>query len=510
VGVIGAVLVGALLAVAIAIASSPHTLFGPVRVVDRTPGLYVDWTVLGFGTLVLVLVLAATASTIAYREAPHRVRARVRSSDRGGRAARAAEAAGLPVSAVTGLRFATASGKGRTSVPVRSAITGAVLAVVVVTATLVFGASLSTLVSHPVLYGWNFDDVLYSTDGFGPVPATLTDRLLAADHDVIAHSGAYFANVEIDRRTVPLIATPSRAAVAPPVLSGHGVDATNEIVVGPQTLRNLHKQIGDHVIVSGEGIGPLTLQIVGTATLPSIGQTLGEHASMSTGAVISIAAVPSAVVNPAPAKYANLFGPNAVFIRLRAGVDQTAAKRRLERVADAANALYRSPEAVQVFGAGGQGGLAVSLLPVERPAEITNYRSMGTTPTVLAASLAAGVVVALALTLLASVRRRRHDLALLKTLGFTRRQLLATIAWQATAVAIVGVVIGVPLGIALGHWLWVLFAHNISAVPHTTVSVTAILAVIAGALALANLAAAVPARQAAHTPTSWLLQADSS
>jgi FtsX-like permease family len=372
----------------------------------------------------------------------------------------------------------------------------------------VFGASLSTLVSHPALYGWNFDDVLYSTDGFGPIPAALTNRLLAADHDVIAQSGGYFANVEIDSLTVPLIVTPSRASVAPPVLSGHGVDSAHDIVLGPQTLRSLHKRIGDHVVLSGGGIGPLTLRIAGTATLPTIGETLGEHASMSTGAVMSIAAVPPAVADPAPPKYANLFGPNAVFIRLRSGINPAAAKRRLERIVKAANALYRSPEAVQVFGQGGQGGLTVSLLPVERPAEITNYSSMGTTPSVLAGSLAAGVVVALALTLFASVRRRRRDLALLKTLGFTRRQLLAAVAWQATTVAIVGVVIGVPLGIALGRWLWVLFARNISAVPHATVSAATIAAVIGGALLLANLAAAFPARQAARTSTSWLLQAD--
>ena len=85
----------------------------------------------------------------------------------------------------------------------------------------------------------------------------------------------------------------------------------------PQTLAALHKRIGDHVVLSGEGIGPVTLRIVGTATLPAIGPTLGEHASMSTGAVMSIADVAPAVRDPGPPKYANLFGPNAIFIRLR-------------------------------------------------------------------------------------------------------------------------------------------------------------------------------------------------
>ena len=52
------------------------------------------------------------------------------------------------------------------------------------------------------------------------------------------------------------------------------------------------------------------------------------------------------------------------------------------------------------------------------------------------------------LTLAASVRRRRRDLGLLKALGFARRQLAAAVAWQATVAAVIGVVIGIPLGVA--------------------------------------------------------------
>ncbi len=53
---------------------------------------------------------------------------------------------------------------------------------------------------------------------------------------------------------------------------------------------------------------------------------------------------------------------------------------------------------------------AGGVVTVLRPAEIVNYRSMGTTPAILGVGLTAGAVVALGLTLLASVRRRR-DLA---------------------------------------------------------------------------------------------------
>jgi ABC-type lipoprotein release transport system permease subunit len=133
---------------------------------------------------------------------------------------------------------------------------------------------------------------------------------------------------------------------------------------------------------------------------------------------------------------------------------------------------------------------------------------MGLTPSLLASGLAAGAVVALGLTLGASVRRRRRDLALLKTLGFTQRQLVAAVAWQASVAAVIGIVIGVPLGIVVGRWLWSLFAREIYAVPQPSVPAVSVVLVALGALVLANVVAAWPGRVAARTPTALLLRAD--
>ena len=58
---------------------------------------------------------------------------------------------------------------------------------------------------------------------------------------------------------------------------------------------------------------------------------------------------------------------------------------------------------------------------------------------------------------------------MLKVIGFTRRQVAAMVAWQATVAAIIGIAAGVPLGIALGRWLWTLFARQIYAAPEPTV-----------------------------------------
>jgi ABC-type lipoprotein release transport system permease subunit len=141
-----------------------------------------------------------------------------------------------------------------------------------------------------------------------------------------------------------------------------------------------------------------------------------------------------------------------------------------------------------------------------RPAEIVNYRTMGTTPAILGGGLALGAVVALALTLVASVRRRRRELALLKTLGFVRRQLASAVAWQSSIAVAIGVVIGVPIGIVLGRVLWNLFAHEIDAVPVPSVPGLVIVLIVVGALALANVVAAIPGRMAAGTSTALVLR----
>jgi hypothetical protein len=487
------VIVGAGLAVVVAIGLSPLAPIGVVRPVYPDRGVAFDWTVLGLGFAVLVVVLSTAGAVMAYRLAPHRTgAARDRDRVQPSNVIRVAGAAGLPPPAIEGVRFALDPRVGGTTVPVRSAIVGAALALVVVIATVTFGASLDTLVSHPPLYGWNWNYELTGGGGIAPVPGRQGAALLDHDPSVEAWSGVDFGgSMAVDGQEVPVIGERPGAAVSPPILSGHGLAASNQIVLGGATLAALHAHLGQTLSVRIAGSRPRSVQIVGTATMPTIGIQIGaQHPSMGTGALVSSTLIPASVSNHndvAPP------GPDAVLVRLRRGADTSASQRSLQRIAQ---------ELTLPMNYG------VNVLAVQRPAEIINYRSMGTIPAFLGAGLGLGAVVALGLTLVASVRRRRHELALLKTFGFTRRQLASTVAWQASVAVGLGAVVGVPLGIVLGRFLWDLFAHEIDAVPLPTVPGVTITLIAVGALVLANVVAAIPGRMAARTATAQLLRTE--
>jgi hypothetical protein len=490
-GILGTVVVGSLLALGVAVGLSPLSPIGPVRPVYPTPGVDFDWTVLGLGVLMLIAGLGVLSVGLAFRAAPHREAGRHRRAVESSSAVfRATASLGLPAPTVVGVRFALESGNGRNAVPVRSAILGAVLAITVVTGAITFGSSLDTLVSHPALYGWNWNDMLLSGfSGDEDLPQHQTTTLLGHDEYVSGFTGVYFYALKIDSQPVPVLGASPGAVVQPPLLSGHGFDNSNQVVLGTTTLAQLHKHLGDTVTVSNGVTNPARLTIVGTATMPAIG-TQKQHLEMGTGALLAYQLIPATERN---LQGSPVTGPNAFLIRIRTGVNPSLAQRSLQRI-DAT--LKASPDS-----AGGVVG-------VLRPAEIANYRSIRTIPALLGAALAVGAIVALGLTLVASVRRRRRDLALLKTIGFTQLQLAATVAWQSTVSVGFGTLVGVPLGIAVGRSLWDLFARNIHAVPAPNVPVLSIVLVVLGALALGNIVAAIPGRIAARTPTGVILRAE--
>ncbi len=502
VSVLLAVGLGTIAAAIVAVTLSPFSPLGPVRPVYPDAGFSVDWTVIGIGVAVLVVGLGSIATALSVRSVTKGARQSGESVPRRSRVALGLQSAGVPVAGVVGVHFALESGRGRSAVPVRSIIGGTVVAVAMVVATLTFASGFSTLISRPPLYGWNWTYLLNPSNDVPPKALSLLNH----DPQVAEWSGADYTDLQIDGVELPILLQSPHAKVSPPILTGHGLETSDQIVLGAATLNQLHKRVGDTVTISlgtkknaPYYIPPTPLVIVGTATLPAVGYAsfVAEHTSMGTGALVPLDF--SNVSFQGGNADRNLNGPELVFVRIRSGVS-SAGREDMQRIANAANRIFAADKNAQ--------GNSVEVLGVLRPVQIVNYRSIGSTPIFLAAGLALGAVLALGLTLTSSVRRRRRDFALLKTFGFTRRQLASSVAWQATTTALIGVVVGLPLGVVIGRELWTLFARSIYAVPDPTVPLLSVILVGVGTILFANLVAVLPGHSAARTPAALALRAE--
>jgi ABC-type lipoprotein release transport system permease subunit len=132
------------------------------------------------------------------------------------------------------------------------------------------------------------------------------------------------------------------------------------------------------------------------------------------------------------------------------------------------------------------------------PDALYDVERVRTLPKILAALLGLLGLATLVHSLVSLVRTHRRDLAVLKTLGFTRSQVAATTAWQGTGFVGLALVVGVPLGIGAGRWAWQLVADQLGVVSAPRVPLPAMLVVVPAALLVANLAATIPGWLAAR------------
>ncbi len=149
---------GALGAVALAFAASPLTPIGEARAAEPTQGFAFNVAVFGFGILAIVAVVSALALLPSWRAAQSFGATNTRDEpvSRSNAAVAMVARTGAPPSVLVGVRNALERGRGRSSVPVATALVGATVAVMALVATTVFGASLNHLVRTPPLYGQNW------------------------------------------------------------------------------------------------------------------------------------------------------------------------------------------------------------------------------------------------------------------------------------------------------------------------------------------------------------------
>jgi len=464
-----ALALGAGLALLGAYLTSAMFPIGRARDAEPVPGLRFDSSVLvlGGGALVLVLLvpLAVTAYTRVRGQSVRSVQAPFVPS----RFASSLGRAGASLGATTGVRFAVQrdrSGRGSSLV---ATLVGLVAAIAAIAAALTFAANLNDLVTKPTRYGWTWGAFIDSyTEEVTPAFAGRIEN----DRDLAAITVGSRASLVMAGHTIPAYGFRSvRGRVAPAVVHGRMPRGAHEVAFGAQTLRDIDRSVGDTVNVPTGAGTPVRLKIVGQVLLPSLAVTgtsgLGEGAALDAAALRRID--PSA-------------GPAFFLVDLAPGASVSALATRYGSEAN-------------VFGP-------------RRPGDVVAYGHVRATPLLLAALLGVLGAGVLAHLLVTSIGSRRRDLAVLKTLGFTRRQVASTVAWLATTLIGLALLVGMPVGMIAGRWTWRSFADDLGISADVAVPLVALVVLVAVAILLANLVAALPARTAARTRPALVLRSE--
>jgi hypothetical protein len=472
---------GSTLGVVAAIVASRWMPIGVASYQEPHPGISADWLILGPGWLLAPLLVAAGSAAAAALALTARRR---QVNPRRSAVAAIAAAAGLSVPGVVGARFALEPGRGRAAVPVRPALLGAVAGVLGVLAAFTFSAGVSDAAANPARFGqtWQLGTFLgLSGHDFTPAASQVV-RAVAANPDVTGVDdalvgGAQSGQVSVESFTYDAVA----GKQVPVVLTGGRMPAAaDEIVLAPTTASDMHAGAGSVIRLSGAA-GPRPLTVTGIGFVPE-----GPHNDYDEGAWLT------------PAGYDRLFrGAHYAFkfhlavVSLRPGADPQAVAGRLDKTAAAI-----------------KGGQGITFAPPDPLPQVRAIQDVAALPLALSAFLAVLAIGAVGHALSIAVRRRRHELAVLRALGLTRRQSRLVIITQASLLAAIGIAFGIPLGIALGRVLWHAAADMTPLAYNPPWALLALLLIAPVALLAANLLAAWPARRAARLRTAHILRTE--
>jgi ABC-type lipoprotein release transport system permease subunit len=448
--------------IALATALSPLSPTGLARLAEPDRGLSVDIPVLGLGLAVCVGACVGAGVLLTLRRLHGRT-ATVR---------RRRLRLGPSTVANAGLRVAFERGGPANRVPVWSTVAGVSIAVAATVAAFTVGATLDRQLDDPHRYGVRWDIAL--TDYETRAPADDGAAFLEHDPRVTAVATGSLASAEVGGREVTVLGLdPVGGELRPPLVSGTYPDTSDAVALGGRTLDRMGVEIGDTVAI-GLDSAPSTFRVVGEVVMPA----QGAGGRLDEGALFSVAGLERA----ASEEVSGL----ELFASLAPGAD---AKRVIADV-----------EA--------EVGDIVSI-PPPTPDDIVDLGRTRSMPATFAAATAAIAFAAFAHTMIVSTRRRRRDLAMLRALGFTGRQLRTAVAVQATAMAGIALVVGLLGGIVFGRAAWTALAETIGSPLGARVPL-GIVGVIVPAVALATalVVSSWPGRDAARSRPATALRTD--
>ncbi len=482
--------VGVVGGVFLAYGLSTFTPVGEARLAEPTSGYSFDTSALLVGGLVLlVVILALGARPAATAARAARTGGRYHRLQRPSRTLDLLAETGAPPSTLIGVRRAIQRGSGRSTVPVGSALVGSILAVTALCATAVFGSSLTHLISTPSLYGQPFDLTISINSTGTPAQAERLLDKVERERAVTAITAGLSGDVSVNGHTVAALGGQSiRGSLLLTTITGRLPAASDEVTMGTATLREVGAHVGSVVRVSVPsaqgGTRTSAYRVVGVTSFPPDFGTGG----LGAGAVFDFAGF-GARCTPGtePSRCAIDEAYNGAGVILVQTAPSVAGRATLNKLV----ATYE-----------GNVGLPVA------PTNLVNFGQAVNFPVILGSVLIVFGVATLLHVLVVSVTRRRHEVGLLKSLGFLRRQVTFTVLWQTTTVALIGLVAGIPLGVAIGRLVWRAFADYLGVVPVPVVTLREIGAIALGTLLVANLLAAGPAIVAARIRPARLLRAE--
>jgi len=382
----------------------------------------------------------------------------------------------------TGVRFGLEPGRGTSAVPTRATIVGALSAVAVAVATIVFAASLDRVVHDGKFYGSNYDvamdfsgDVVGNADQVASVLATVrddpaVDRVGEIRINEIAVNGRPLTSLTFSR---------GEGAVEPTIGAGRAPAAADEIALGGTTMKQLGVKVGDRVHVRSSGFdGDAT--VVGRAVLPGVGLYQGaDRTSIGDGALVATEALGPRVEGDSNAE------KGLIAVRLDRGADRDGFEHRMETA----------------FGSSD----VVEFRVNARPSDIESLDRLRSIPTVLSAVLVGLVTVTVVNAMVVAVRRRRRDIAILQTLGSTTGDVVTMGVWQGITIGTASLLFGIPLGIVGGRWLWTVLADKFGTLAEPVVPMNAMVAVGLVVMVLAATTGMIPVRRGLrHRPATVL------
>jgi hypothetical protein len=305
--------------------------------------------------------------------------------------------------------------------------------------------------------------------------------------------------VEVDGVGVPTYSVVDVSDRAGPIsfvlVSGRAPGAAGEAAIGPSTAKLLGVHVGDWARIADRA----RVHIVGEALFPT-----DVHSEFDEGLWLL------------PKEFNSVVPPNTaaepdeeVVLRFPTAGGQEASALRAATAYNAGKAPPPSPldHVLAVLG-GPNSPLGQNAQPANIPLELTNLGDIAVLPTLLGLFLALLALAALSFVLVISGRTRRQECAVLRAIGLGPRATRSIVYWQATAIAIVGLVVGLPLGVVVSRWGWQEITGRVPIVYVAPFAFVVVGLAIPAALVLANAVATWPARWISSVKPADALRAE--